>query len=84
MQPKTTIEKLRILLPHWIEHNRSHGDEFRQWAVAARTDGCESLAEFLDMAAANTAATAELLQKAGTEIGASGGTHDHHHHHDHP
>ncbi|HHD63552.1 MAG TPA: hypothetical protein ENK96_04145 [Desulfobulbaceae bacterium] len=26
------IEKLRIMLPHWIEHNRSHQEEFAEWA----------------------------------------------------
>ena len=25
-------EKLRILIPHWIEHNGEHSKEFRQWA----------------------------------------------------
>ena len=78
MNPKTTIEKLRILLPHWMEHNRNHEAEFRQWAVSARTEGAESLAALLDKAAANMAATGELLKKAGTEVGGSA---DEHHHH---
>ena len=84
MDPKTTIEKLRILLPHWIEHNRSHGAEFRQWAASARTEGSESLAALLDQAAANMAVTDELLKKAGTEVGGTGEAYDHIHHHDHP
>jgi len=25
-------EKLRLLLPHWIEHNLEHASEFRGWA----------------------------------------------------
>jgi hypothetical protein len=29
------VEKLRILIPHWIEHNEEHANEFRQWAKAA-------------------------------------------------
>ena len=29
------IEKLRVLIPHWIEHNSEHADEFRQWAGRA-------------------------------------------------
>jgi hypothetical protein len=28
----TDPEKLRVLLPHWIEHNAEHAAEFRQWA----------------------------------------------------
>jgi hypothetical protein len=26
------IEKLRVLLPHWIEHNGEHAAEFRDYA----------------------------------------------------
>lgn len=29
------IAKLRVLLPHWIEHNGDHAREFRQWAGRA-------------------------------------------------
>ena len=29
------IEKLRVLLPHWIEHNGEHAGEFRDWADRA-------------------------------------------------
>ena len=84
MDPKTTIEKLRILLPHWIEHNRNHAAEFSQWAASARTEGSESLAALLDKAAANMAATDELLKKAVAEVGGPGAVHDHTHRHDHP
>jgi nickel/cobalt exporter len=27
--------KLRSLLAYWIEHNREHGQEFREWAEKA-------------------------------------------------
>ena len=83
MGPKTTIEKLRFLLPHWIEHNHNHEAEFSKWAAAARTEGSESLAALLNMAAANMAATGELLKKAGTEVGGPGEDHHHPHHHEH-
>jgi hypothetical protein len=26
------VEKLRVLIPHWIEHNDEHASEFRHWA----------------------------------------------------
>ena len=38
-------DKLRILLPHWIEHNTEHADEFRRWAEkagSAQTDILEA------------------------------------------
>ena len=30
------VEKLRVLLPHWIEHNAEHAAEFRAWAEKAK------------------------------------------------
>ncbi len=40
-------EKLRILLGYWIEHNREHGEEFKEWAEKSRDLGeamvCEDL-----------------------------------------
>lgn len=29
-------EKLKVLLDHWIEHNKEHADEFREWAEKAK------------------------------------------------
>lgn len=26
------VEKLRVLLPHWIDHNQDHAQEFKAWA----------------------------------------------------
>ncbi len=31
--------KLKILLNHWIEHNKEHSEEFTQWALKAKTNG---------------------------------------------
>lgn len=25
-------EKLRVLIPHWIEHNQEHASEFQRWS----------------------------------------------------
>ena len=30
-------EKLRILVDHWMKHNREHAEEFREWAGKARS-----------------------------------------------
>lgn len=32
-------DKLRVLLPHWIEHNGEHAKEFRGWAERAGVAG---------------------------------------------
>lgn len=26
------VDKLRVLIPHWMEHNQEHAQEFRDWA----------------------------------------------------
>ena len=31
--------KLKILLEHWIEHNREHSQEFTEWAGRAKAFG---------------------------------------------
>jgi len=32
-------EKLKTLLKYWIEHNREHSDEFKEWAEKAEKMG---------------------------------------------
>ena len=36
---KTDMEKLEILLQHWVEHNEEHAGEFQEWAQKAKTLG---------------------------------------------
>ena len=31
--------KLKILLSHWIEHNKEHAKEFTEWALKAKSNG---------------------------------------------
>jgi hypothetical protein len=65
-------EKLRVLLPHWIEHNGEHADEFRDWARKAgpARDALLDAARFLEQADAR-------LQKALEQLG---GPLEHHAH----
>jgi len=59
----TEIEKLRVLLPHWIEHNQEHGAEFLRWAEKAASAGHGEAAELIRSAAqAMEQANAELRQ----------------------
>lgn len=81
MDTRTTADKLRHLLPHWIEHNIHHGEEFVKWANLARSEGQESLASLLEEAASTMAATDRVLKKALTTAGGDTGTHAHHHQH---
>ena len=36
---KTEMEKLEILLKHWVEHNEEHAEEFGEWAEKAKVLG---------------------------------------------
>lgn len=83
MEPKTAIEKLQLLLPHWIEHNLNHGIEFERWSASARAEGADGLAALLKDAAAAMAATDALLKKALAEIGGPAEGHSHAHPHKH-
>jgi hypothetical protein len=51
MATMTDQDKLRALLPHWIEHNAEHAAEFRNWAEKARATGQEEVAEEIALAA---------------------------------
>jgi len=54
---KSDLEKLNILLGHWIEHNKTHQESFLEWAGKARgigkgdtADSIEKAVEYMDMA----------------------------------
>ena len=83
------IEKLRVMLPHWIEHNRGHAGEFARWADQLdETEG--ELAGRLHRAVHSLEEAQRALEEAlvlvggpGSEQGNGGGDHGHHHHHHH-
>jgi len=58
------LQKLRVLLPHWIEHNAEHAAEFREWAERVRVAGQEG-------PAADIALTAEELGWANEQLAAA-------------
>ncbi len=80
------IEKLRVMLPHWIEHNLGHAAEFSQWADKLAPDTSE-VAALLHKAVSSLreaqAALEEALAKAGGAFEGDGnhghGGHPHHH-----
>ena len=54
-------EKLQRLIPHWIEHNRSHAAEFTRWAEQAAADGQDRTAALIENAAG-------LLRRAEADL----------------
>ena len=64
MKDPTEIDKLRMLIPHWIEHNEGHAAEFRIWAAKLdQVDDILAAADHID--AANEALEAALEKLGG-------------------
>jgi hypothetical protein len=55
------VDKLRVLLPHWLEHNADHAGEFLGWAQKARELGYPHVAAHVETAA-------EKMRSAGEEL----------------
>ena len=64
MAKPTDPDKLRVLLPHWIEHNAAHAGEFRQWATRAG-----AAREYMGAAAEALERATEALQSALASLG---------------
>lgn len=77
MATMTGQDKVRAMLPHWIEHNADHAADFRLWAGLAGEAEADIEAAAAQMEAANDALTAALAK-----LGGSMGNHDHRHQHD--
>jgi hypothetical protein len=69
----TDIDKLRMLLPHWIAHNTEHAAEFRAWIERVRGIGQTHVVEHLEAAIQNMDAANRDLQAA---LGYLGGASD--------
>ena len=63
------IEKLRVLLPHWIEHNREHAAEFRGWRERIGQGRGERVAVQLESAAQSLEEACEALSLALGKLG---------------
>lgn len=58
------IETLRILLAHWIEHNNSHEEGFREWAGKAENLGKTEVSKLISKAADSLKAASDYLLEA--------------------
>jgi hypothetical protein len=71
METRTDEDKLRVLLPHWIEHNAEHAAEFGLWAERARAAGQDEVAEEIELAATELGWVNEALKAALDKLGTS-------------
>ena len=57
-------EKLKILLPHWMEHNEEHAASFESWAKTMRSIGREDVAVALEKISREARTLQHLFQEA--------------------
>lgn len=57
-------ETLKILLDHWVEHNESHEDGFKDWVQKAISMGKLETAEFIQKAVEFMQEADEMLREA--------------------
>ncbi len=75
------LEKLRVLLPHWIEHNQGHAEECRKWADQLDDENVSSSLEgALEAMEQVTRQLQDALGKAGGPMDDKAHGHHHHHH----
>ena len=60
----TKGEKIPTLIGHWIEHNESHGEEYRRWADLAREEGLKRVGTLILEAADRIRSANEKLKEA--------------------
>ena len=79
MKDDNDIQKLRLLLPHWIQQNADHGAEFQTWARRAGP-----ARSYLEAAAQHCEEANFMLKQALAQLGgplADEVKHEHHHAH---
>ncbi len=78
-----SIEKLRVLLKHWIDHNGGHVNEFDKWQKIMAGEDQQAMAAALKQAMSQMDQVSATLQAALDKIGGAPESSEHHHHHDH-
>ena len=69
----TDLEKLKVLLPHWIEHNAEHANELGAWAELIQLTDQVDAAERLFAAAASLHKAGDYLSKLLDDVGGVAG-----------
>lgn len=65
---KSDIEKLSILLAHWIDHNKTHTESFEEWAKKAESIGKQETADNIRKAIEMMDKANEMLAEAKKSI----------------
>jgi len=57
-------DKLKVLLNYWVEHNREHSQEFREWADKAKAFGEAEVSEEILQASQEMDKASKLLSQS--------------------
>ena len=60
----TETNKIKVMLPHWIDHNKKHIEEFVSWRNGAEKEGNSQVVALLNDAIVH-------LQEAGNSLTAA-------------
>ena len=77
------IDKFRVILKHWIDHNGGHVSEFDKWRDLMEKEGKNKIVESLDEAKRRMDSISELLGSMLEDLGGAADDDHHHHHHHH-
>lgn len=66
------ITRLKTLLDYWIEHNREHSQEFREWAGKVKEFGEAETGEDMLLAAQEVDKASEILSRALSRLEGKG------------
>lgn len=78
MSEPGVVDKLRVLLPHWIEHNDQHVADLRRWRRALH-DQAPLAASMMDMAITQMEDAGRALAAAAREMTAKDSCRTTHH-----
>ncbi len=68
MTSEIDAAKLKHLLEHWIEHNDSHSQSFKEWAAKVQAAGYEELAKDILLANEKMKECSDLLKAASEKV----------------
>lgn len=58
------LERLKVLIEHWLEHNREHAQTYKDWAEKVGTLGRKDIAGVLNKLSQETERLDILLEEA--------------------
>lgn len=58
------LERLKVMLEHWLEHNREHAKTYKEWAEKAEATGRKDIATVLSNLSLEAARLENLFMEA--------------------